>query len=119
MLDPFFADYFKLYRRWTQGVTRMVWAGPWNLLNLQCRAGMSLMDTLLSAAAAKKTTAEPAEVPPAGGVAEEARQRLRQGYAPPREIYDVRHRNRVDWLTLPDWARPPDPELFEGCSHEG
>ena len=50
---------------------------------------------------------------------ERARERTRQGLAPPREIYDIRNRNRVDWSTLPEWAMPPDPELFEGCAHEG
>jgi hypothetical protein len=48
-----------------------------------------------------------------------ARRRMRQGLAPPRQIYDIRNRDRVDWSTLPEWARPSDPELFEGCAHEG
>ncbi|HMF15034.1 MAG TPA: hypothetical protein VKE94_22110 [Gemmataceae bacterium] len=48
-----------------------------------------------------------------------ARQRTRQGLAPPRELYDIRNRNRVDWSTLPEWAMPPDPDIFEGCAHEG
>ncbi len=42
-------------------------------------------------------------------------ERLRQGLAPPREIYQLPHRNRLDWSALPDWARRCDPELFEGC----
>jgi hypothetical protein len=50
---------------------------------------------------------------------ERARQRTRQGLTPPREIYDIRNRNSVDWSAFPDWARPLDPDLFEGCSHEG
>jgi hypothetical protein len=52
-------------------------------------------------------------------IEEHARQRMRQGLAPPREIYDIRNRDRVDWSTLPEWAMPPDPDLFEGCAHEG
>lgn len=46
-------------------------------------------------------------------------ERLRQGLAPPREIYQLPYRDRLDWSELPDWARPSDPELFEGCGHEG
>jgi hypothetical protein len=55
----------------------------------------------------------------ASSVEECARQRTRQGLAPPREIYDIRNRNRVDWSTLPEWAMAPDPDIFEGCAHEG
>jgi hypothetical protein len=45
--------------------------------------------------------------------------RTRRGLAPPREIYDVRDRDRVAQSTLPEGARPSDPDLFEGCAHEG
>jgi hypothetical protein len=31
----------------------------------------------------------------------------------------IRNRDRVDWSTLPEWARPSDPDLFEGCVHKG
>jgi len=44
---------------------------------------------------------------------------VHQLLAAPREIYDIRNRDRVDWSTLPEWARPSDPDLFEGCAHEG
>jgi hypothetical protein len=47
-----------------------------------------------------------------------AQQRMRQGFAPPSEIYRVEYRGRIDWLQFPDWARPVDPELFGGCCHE-
>jgi hypothetical protein len=55
----------------------------------------------------------------ASNLEERARRRARQGLAPPREIYDVHNRGRVDWSTLPAWARPSDPDDFEGCAHEG
>ena len=55
----------------------------------------------------------------ASSVEERARQRTQQGLAPPREIYDIRNRNRVDWSNLPEWAMAPDPDIFEGCAHEG
>src|SRR5215831_13812256 len=63
----------------------------------------------------RRTTAAQA----ASSLEERARQRMRQGLAPPREIYNIRNRDRVDWSILPAWARPSDPELFEGCAHEG
>ena len=44
---------------------------------------------------------------------------VRQGYAPPSEIYQIHYRNRIDWSKFPGWARPVDPELFDGCCHEG
>ena len=44
---------------------------------------------------------------------------VERGFAPPPEIYRVEHRCHVDWARFPDWARPSDPEAFEGCCHEG
>ena len=34
-------------------------------------------------------------------------------------IYQMPYRNRIDWSEFPDWARPSDPEMFEGTGHEG
>ena len=48
-----------------------------------------------------------------------AEQRISQGLAPPREVYRVENRQRIDWLKFPGWARPVDPEVFVGCCHEG
>jgi hypothetical protein len=53
-----------------------------------------------------------------GSLEQEAIDRIKKGLAPPREIYDVQNRGRIDWTALPDWARPIDPEVFEGA-HEG
>jgi hypothetical protein len=46
-------------------------------------------------------------------------ERVRKGLPPPRELYDVKYREQVDWLRFPAWARPSDPEAFVGCGHEG
>jgi len=46
-------------------------------------------------------------------------ERIGKGLAPPREIYQTPYRNQIDWSRFPDWARPTDPEMFEGSSHEG
>jgi hypothetical protein len=48
-----------------------------------------------------------------------AEERMRNGLAPPREVYRSPCRDRIDWSRFPDWARPSDPELFEGSGHEG
>ena len=45
--------------------------------------------------------------------------RVQRGLAPPPELYRVRDRSLIDWSVFPEWARPIDPEVFEGCSHEG
>jgi hypothetical protein len=34
-------------------------------------------------------------------------------------VYEAQNRNRIDWTKMPEWARPADPELFEGAGHEG
>ncbi len=46
-------------------------------------------------------------------------ERTRKGLAPPREIYEVSHRDRIDWSKFPEWARPIDSELFQESGHEG
>ena len=49
----------------------------------------------------------------------EAQARMRDGFPPPREIYQIQNRGKIDWTVFPDWARPVSPELYDGCSHEG
>jgi len=49
----------------------------------------------------------------------EAQARMRDGFPPPRAIYQVQNRGKIDWALFPDWARPVSPELYDGCSHEG
>jgi hypothetical protein len=48
-----------------------------------------------------------------------AKDRMKQGLAPPAEIYRIEYRHSIDWASFPSWARPVDPELYEGCCHEG
>ncbi|MCA9118634.1 MAG: hypothetical protein H6822_04130 [Planctomycetaceae bacterium] len=45
--------------------------------------------------------------------------RVRAGLSPPAEIYQIQYRSRIDWSEFPEWARPLDPEAFDGCCHEG
>ena len=44
---------------------------------------------------------------------------MREGFAPPAEIYRTEYRDRIDWSQYPAWAKPVDPQVFEGCCHEG
>jgi hypothetical protein len=48
-----------------------------------------------------------------------ALERAQKGFAPPKEIYGLPYRSRVAWDKFPDWARPIDPDVFEGAGHEG
>jgi hypothetical protein len=48
-----------------------------------------------------------------------AEERMHRGLAPPSEIYRIENRQRVDWRDFPVWARPVDPQVFDGCCHEG
>ncbi len=48
-----------------------------------------------------------------------AEQRISQGLAPPPEIYRIEYRQRLDWSKFPNWAQPVDPQVFDGCCHEG
>lgn len=48
-----------------------------------------------------------------------AEERVRQGFAPPPRIYQIEYRRRIDWSRFPTWAQPVDPEVFDGCCHEG
>jgi hypothetical protein len=45
--------------------------------------------------------------------------RVRQGFAPPADIYRVEYRQQIDWSQFPLWARSIDPEIYTGCCHEG
>ena len=50
---------------------------------------------------------------------EQAEKCASQGLAPPPRIYRIEYRRRIDWSRFPTWARPVDPEIFDGCCHEG
>jgi hypothetical protein len=113
-----FADCLELYQGWSRTLASAAWA-PWRVLASQ-------LDVVFAAFGGRRDA--PGEMSGARGlsepVSEEALQRValeraRQGLPPPREVYDARNRDRIDWAEFPSWARPTDPELFEGCTHEG
>jgi hypothetical protein len=97
----------------------------WEFFAYQHQVGLRLMETVLRPPA--RTGANSAKaVEPTAQTGEEFRrlecqaaERIRQGLAPPKEIYETPYRDRIDWSKFPVWARPSDPELFEDCVHEG
>lgn len=113
-----------LYQGWSHVVTNAL-SYPWRFWDVQYQIGMTIVESVLGISAGPEIRSEkpskaepmPAEVLPS--LEQLAAERLRRGLPPPRQIYDVRYRDRVNWSDFPAWARPTDPELFEGCSHEG
>jgi hypothetical protein len=110
MIDLLSPRYRDVCAYWSRAVTRLLW-NQWKLLDAQYAAGIELLDTVAGA---------PAAAAPAKQTLERyALERVQKGLAPPREVYAVPNRGRIDWSRFPDWARPIDPEVFEGCGHEG
>jgi hypothetical protein len=112
-----FTDYWKLYEGWSRTLTGMA-CGPWRLLATQYDVGIGVLDSMI--AALKGERAGKQEAPSDVETLERAAlERVRQGLSPPREIYATPNREHINWACFPDWVRPSDPELFEGCAHEG
>jgi hypothetical protein len=93
---------------WSRAITNMMWQ-QWKLLDAQYGAGINLLEAV--AGQPKMSELETLQ--------QSALERTRKGLRPPREIYNVQNRSRIDWSRFPDWARPIDPEVFEGSVHEG
>jgi hypothetical protein len=107
MTEPLLTNLKVLGECWSGTVTGLVW-GHWLLLD----TGLRATQTVLQAAS-------PAPADATERLIRRASERMQKGLAPPREIYQVPYRNRIDWGQFPDWARPSDPEGFEGSGHEG
>jgi hypothetical protein len=105
-----------VYEHWLNAATTLL-ACQWKLFEVQYAAGLKIMEAALGA---------PTRGPDVGKIADEvqklerlAAERISQGLAPPREVYQAPYRSQIDWGKFPEWAKPSDPELFEGCGHEG
>jgi hypothetical protein len=112
------------YQCWSQTVTGML-ACEWKLFESQYQVGLRIMEVALRLPGGGGTNPDEQ-----GGSAPQtadkfprleslAFERTRVGLAPPREIYEVPYRDRVDWSRFPEWARPIDPEMFQDAGHEG
>jgi hypothetical protein len=124
MSDPIFAGRRGLCRWWSAALSCVV-HGQFALLDAQFRGAVRVLEILRGRPPADEARArhgaEAAALAPsahADDLSRQAAERLRHGFAPPRNIYDVQNRARIDWTQVPDWARPSDPELFGG-PHEG
>jgi hypothetical protein len=112
-------------RFWARTLTSMVW-GVWRVLDTQYQVGIQILDTAsgtpteAGSPSGEDAGASSATAPGGSeGLEQRAAERMRSGMPPPREIYEVQNRGRIDWSAFPDWARPVDPDLFEGSAHEG
>jgi hypothetical protein len=125
MTDPTFTKVRDVNRYWSQVVTSLVW-GQWQVLDAGLRATSKILEAASQAPADEAVqsggTPEPAAPSLASAVEElvqVAGKRVAQGLAPPREIYKAQYRKQIDWSKFPEWAQPSDPEVYEGCAHEG
>jgi hypothetical protein len=95
----------------------------WLLLDAQFQAGLKLVAALAPAANPApgcEPRARPHHAPEdLKAIEQRAAELASKGLPPPKEIYEVQNRGRIDWSRFPEWARPVDPEVFEGCGHEG
>jgi hypothetical protein len=82
----------------------------WRMLDAQYKTGIELLGAVAG---------EPAGLSALETLEQYALERARKGLAPPREVYNAQNRSRIDWSRFPEWAKPIDPELFEGSAHEG
>jgi len=117
-------NYQRNYQFLSKAVTNMS-GNQWHLLATQSQLGINLWKAMLGVFPTVGSSVEPQgevaaseSASTAASLESRATERLKSGFAPPREIYDVQNRGRIDWTSLPDWARPVDPDLFEG-GHEG
>jgi len=99
-----------VYGMWSAAVGRLLWS-QWTMLDAQYAAGIDLLDAVAGRHAGAASSIETLEC--------YALQRVREGLAPPREIYEANNRKRIDWFLFPEWAKPIDPEVFDDCGHEG
>jgi len=114
------------YKHWLNAATTLL-VSQWKLFEAQYETGLKIVESALGAPTryrgVKKTVPPPA---PQGDPREEARrleqlaaERVSQGLAPPKEIYKAPYRDQINWAKFPEWAKPTDPEMFEGSGHEG
>jgi hypothetical protein len=105
-----------VYKHWKDAAA-IVLACQWKLFEAQYQAGVKIVEAALGVPVAKPEGG-PAVADELRKLEQQAAERISHGLAPPREIYQAPYRGQVDWGKFPEWARPSDPELFEG-SHEG
>jgi hypothetical protein len=121
MIHLIFSDYLSKQ----QSLSRRMADFMWNCSIRQFNMGVNLMESFFGRSREQDVPAAIKQKAAAVPSAEQenlevvAMNRMKSGHAPPPEVYDIRNRGKIDWSKAPDWARPADPEAFEGCAHEG
>jgi len=120
MIDVMFPQWPSVYDCWSRAVKGLV-QNQWEVLDAHLAAGIELLDAV---SRSPVSTGPNATGPNATGsrlqsLEQVALERTQKGLSPPREVYDVQNRSRIDWSRFPEWARPIDPDVFEGTAHEG
>ena len=111
-------------RSWRQMMAGL-FGCQWKMAASQYQTGLKVTEALLRIPANKevdseeKTGSAPENTDEFRRLERQAAERVKRGLAPPKEIYETPFRDRIDWSQFPEWARPSDPEVFEGCGHEG
>jgi len=110
-------------KHWLNAATTLL-AYQWKLFEAQYQTSLKIMEAALGRGAGASPECPVPEFGPIPAddvkkLERRAAERVSLGLAPPREIYQAPYRGQIDWGKFPEWARPSDPELFEGSSHEG
>jgi hypothetical protein len=125
MSEPLLANAKAIRECWSRVVTSMMW-NQWLMLDGGLRAAQTVLALAAAATGPQVAGAKVSKQSAARGtermpeeLIRRAEERMRNGLAPPREVYQSPYRDHVDWSRFPDWARPSDPDLFDGSGHEG
>jgi hypothetical protein len=112
------------YRSWSQSMTDLL-TWQWRLFEIPYQASLKMAEAALRISGKSKPTsgdrsnAVASRTHDVHALEAQALECARCGRALPREVYRVPYRDRIDWSRFPGWARPIDPEVFEGSGHEG
>jgi hypothetical protein len=110
-----------VYKHWLNAASTLL-ACQWKLAEVQYETGLKIMQNALRTSPGRAEHAPapaPAPAIEVKDLEQLAAERVSQGLAPPKEVYQVPYRSQIDWEKFPLWARPSDPEVFEGSCHEG
>jgi hypothetical protein len=115
MTEQALTNLHRLSDNWVRTMSSMIW-GQWVMLDTGLQTAQAMLEATTGAPRAQGA---PTRTAPVEDLLQRATDRMALGLAPPREIYQLPYRARIDWSRFPEWARPIDPELFEGTGHEG
>jgi hypothetical protein len=105
-----------VYEHWRNAATTLL-AYQWQLFDAQYQAGLKIVQAACGIPG-PRPEGGPVLADEVRKLEQRAAERVSQGLAPPREIYQAPYRAQIDWGKFPEWARPSDPEMFKG-GHEG